>query len=569
MKQSSIGAKLYLGFGLVVLLLIALAAVSIYRLHTISSTFVAIQADYSPMGDLSREIHIDLLNARRNEKDFIARRDKESLVSMTNTLQTMQQHMDELLGISRRLALPDVEHELAAIQQAKQRYTTSFQEVVSLCEAKGNETSGLIGEMRTHAHAAEAGIQKADKPAWMVDYLGMRRDEKDFLMREDDLYVNKARANAASMKAHVGANAGETGVQILEAADAYLSTLEAIAKNVAAMKTQYPVMRQAAHDIETSIGKMKSFATGVIGAQEAKALRQKDNTTAFLYLCSGLAVLSGITLALLLVRAITGPVNRAIAGLSSGAGQVSSAAGQIANASQQMAQGASEQASGLEETSSSLEEMASMTRQNADHADMANGTAQETSRMAEQGAMSMQRMQEAIARIKNSAAETAKIIKTIDEIAFQTNLLALNAAVEAARAGESGKGFAVVAEEVRNLARRSAEAAKSTATLIEGAQKNADAGVQVTSEVATNLTGIKANANKVATLIAEIATACKEQSQGINQVTTAVTEMDKVVQQNAANAEESASAAAELSSQAVEVNDMISELSIMGTGTSL
>jgi methyl-accepting chemotaxis protein len=172
----------------------------------------------------------------------------------------------------------------------------------------------------------------------------------------------------------------------------------------------------------------------------------------------------------------------------------------------------------------------------------------------------MKRMTEAIDKIKNSASETAKIIKTIDEIAFQTNLLALNAAVEAARAGEAGKGFAVVAEEVRNLARRSAEAAKNTADLIEGSQKNAEAGVAVTAEVAKNLVGIKDNAGKVATLIAEIAAASKEQSQGIDQVNTAVSEMDKIVQKNAANAEESASASEELTSQAQELSAMVDQL---------
>ena len=274
----------------------------------------------------------------------------------------------------------------------------------------------------------------------------------------------------------------------------------------------------------------------------------------------------GTVIGLLVTRSITKPISVVIAGLSSGAEQTASASAQVAQSSQAMASGASQQAASLEETSASLEEITSMTQQNVSNTDNAKQLATAANISADKGAESMEKMSQAIDDIKKSADATAKIVKTIDEIAFQTNLLALNAAVEAARAGDSGKGFAVVAEEVRNLARRSAEAARSTSELIEESVHNAERGVKISQEVGDSLVEIGATVRKVGTLIEDIASASNEQASGISQVNTAVAQMDQVTQSSAASSEETASASEELSAQAEEMNRMVASLAALVNG---
>jgi methyl-accepting chemotaxis protein len=239
---------------------------------------------------------------------------------------------------------------------------------------------------------------------------------------------------------------------------------------------------------------------------------------------------------------------------------VASAAAQVSAASQTLAEGSGEQAASIEETGASLEEMSSMTKRNAENAQKANDLARQTRATADKGAADMQEMNTAMQAIKTSSDDIAKIIKTIDEIAFQTNILALNAAVEAARAGEAGLGFAVVADEVRNLAQRSAQAAKETAAKIEGAIGKTGQGVEISRKVAETLNKIVTSARQVDELAAEVAGASQEQTQGITQINSAVGQMDKVTQSNAASAQESAAAAQELNAQAVVMQESIGEL---------
>jgi methyl-accepting chemotaxis protein len=273
-----------------------------------------------------------------------------------------------------------------------------------------------------------------------------------------------------------------------------------------------------------------------------------------------LAIAVGLTVGGLIVTR-TNRTLRAVAHvLDAGSSEVAAASTQVSNASQSLAQGANEQAASLQETSASLEEITSMTKRNAGHADAAKELANQTRRAADTGAADMTAMASAMDAIKASSDSIAKIIKTIDEIAFQTNILALNAAVEAARAGEAGMGFAVVAEEVRALAQRSAAAARETAEKIEDSIAKSQQGVTISTKVATSLQEILQKARSLDDLVAEIAGSSKEQNQGIGQINTALTQMDRVTQGSAATAEESASAAEELSGQAFTLKDAVTQL---------
>ncbi len=261
-----------------------------------------------------------------------------------------------------------------------------------------------------------------------------------------------------------------------------------------------------------------------------------------------------------LANSITNSIKRIIKGLSKSSEHLAFASNQISSGSQIVAEGTSEQAASVEETSSSLEEMTALTNQNAENAGYANDLMADVNKLIANSNESMSQLTSSMANISKSSEEMSKIIKTIDEISFQTNLLALNAAVEAARAGEAGAGFAVVADEVRNLAMRAAEAAKNRSDLIESSVKNIKDGAALVNTTNDDFIEVAQNANKVGDLVTAISEASKKQALGIDQVNKSVSKMDKVVQQNSATAEESASSSGELNTQAEHLKGYVREL---------
>ncbi len=249
-------------------------------------------------------------------------------------------------------------------------------------------------------------------------------------------------------------------------------------------------------------------------------------------------------------------IEQAFASLSATIAQVNAAGAEIGSGSSELASGSSDQAGALDQVTQRLQAVDERTKANAKDAGEGRAAMERVRTVTEEGVQRMEALAIAVNEIKKSADDTAKIVKSIDEIAFQTNLLALNAAVEAARAGDAGRGFAVVADEVRSLAIRAAEAARNTATLIEESVQKAEQGVTLNQGVSRRLGEIREGVESASGMMANIAQKTVEQTQDLAEITSAMAQIGSLTQRTAANAEEFAGASAELSAQAGEMQEL-------------
>ena len=509
LRNLKIGQRLWIGFGLVILLMLALTTIGVYRIGQITGNIRQMSSDFYPQTVRA--------NAVKGELESIAR-SMRNLLFMT-TVDEIQGELDSIAKANNHIGgelknfdlAVDNEQERVLLQQvalARKNYMPVLERFIAAVR------DGQVEQARDLILPEIAPYQLAYFKA--LDTLVAFQSER----------MDQAGRNAEMVS---------SGARLLMMVMAAVAALLAIA-------VAFLVSRSITRPLHAAIGIAQKVAGGDLQTQVQAASASHDETGQLLHA----------------LKEMSDSLVTAVGQVRLGTDTISVAAEEISLGNADLSRRTEAQASELEKTASSMQQLTQTVSQNAENARQANRLVIDASGVATKGGSVVGEVVVMMRSIKESSRKIADIIGVIDGIAFQTNILALNAAVEAARAGEQGRGFAVVASEVRSLAQRSASAAKEIKALIGDSVGQVDAGGQLVDEAGKTMDALVISVRHVADIMLEISGASDEQSGDIARINRAISEIDQMTQQNAALVEEAAAAAQSMQTQTHALNQAVS-----------